>query len=420
MADIYVYFLERSISVLKPHGRLGFLVSNKWLRAGYAAPLRALLARRTEIESLVDFGHSPIFEGADTFPCVLALRKLAEGEEPSPEHEISVTAFPRSELSKIEIARYAANHRHAVPQRRLGEEEWSLEPPAAEALYQKIRDRGAPLADFSGVKPRRGFLTGCNEAFIVDEPTRRQLIQEDPRSAEIIKKCLRGRDVDRWSPSWNGAFLICARRGIDIEAYPAVKRHLSKFRQRLEPRPRDHRDHQAHDWQGRKPGPYKWYELQDAVDYWDLFAEPKIVYQEIQFHPAYGLDTDGLLVNNKTFFLCTNDPWLLAVLNSPLMWWHNWRYLAHMKDEALSPAGVKMEQLPIAPPDDECRRLAEDYVPRLIAFMREDHEAREERRARALVMERRLADLVNRAYGLTPGEVELLWATAPPRMPVGR
>ena len=31
--------------------------------------------------------------------------------------------------------------------------------------------------------------------------------------------------------------------------------------------------------------------------------------------------------------------------------------------------------------------------------------------------ERRIAELVNAAYGLTPEEVALMWQTAPPRMP---
>jgi hypothetical protein len=35
----------------------------------------------------------------------------------------------------------------------------------------------------------------------------------------------------------------------------------------------------------------------------------------------------------------------------------------------------------------------------------------------ALALERRLSDLVNAAYGLTPEDVALMWATAPPRMP---
>ena len=38
--------------------------------------------------------------------------------------------------------------------------------------------------------------------------------------------------------------------------------------------------------------------------------------------------------------------------------------------------------------------------------------------AEVLSLERTLSDLVNQAYGLTPAEVELMWKTAPPRMPI--
>jgi SAM-dependent methyltransferase len=482
MADIYVYFFERGLSVLKPSGRLGFIVSNKWLRAGYAAPLRLLLARRTEIESVVDFGHAPIFEDADTFPCILTLHKLADEEQPKPDHDLSVTAFPRSELEKIEIAEYVASHEYLVPQKRLGEEGWGLEPIAVDDLFRKIRAAGTTLTEFARAKPYYGAKTGLNEAFIIDGSTRDRLIRAHPTSGELIKKCLRGQDVDRWAPRWNDTWLISARHGIDIDAYPAIKAHLLQFRASLEPRPKDA---SSKEWPGRKPGPYKWYELQDPVDYWDTFFLPKIIYQEIQFHSSYALDRDGFLLNNKSFFVPSEDSWLLAVLNSPLMWWFNWRYLPHMKDEALSPTGVKMEQLPIAVPNQETRDFADKTVPQLVTFVREDDEGRsgvldalktqlaveapgqklqsfealsredflaevtkrrpktagklkpadlkylreiydeyavpvQERRARALAMERRLANLVNQAYGLTPEEVELLWATAPPRMPVGR
>jgi type I restriction-modification system DNA methylase subunit len=482
MADIYVYFFERGLSVLKPHGRLGFIVANKWLRAGYAAPLRQLLAKRTLVDTLVDFGHAPIFEDADAFPCVIALRKLAEGEEVAANHELSVTAFPRSELEKIEIAEYVASHQYAVPQKRLTEEAWSLEPEIAESLYRKIKAAGIPLVAYAETKPYRGILTGYNDAFFVDDLTRDRLIEEDARSGELLKKCLRGSDVDRWGFGWGGTWLICARRGIDIENYPAILRHLSGFRQGLEPRPRDNKDRE---WPGRKSGSYKWYELQDAVDYWDRFAEPKLIYQVLQFHPCFAYDDAGFVMNDKGFFIPVANFWLLAVLNSPLMWWHNWRYLGHMKDEALTPLGEKMEQLPIAAPNDESRRLAEEYVPQLVTFVKEDNETRagvldalatqmsiaapgqklqafetlsrdeflaevtkrrpktagklkpadlkylreiydesavpiQDHRRRALAMEKRLADLVNRAYGLTPDDIELLWSTAPPRMPVGR
>src|SRR5690606_1599478 len=80
MADLYVYFFERGLDVLREGGRLGFIVTNKWIKAGYAEPLRGLLAKRTKVERVVDFGHAPIFEDADTFPSLVVCKKLEEGE----------------------------------------------------------------------------------------------------------------------------------------------------------------------------------------------------------------------------------------------------------------------------------------------------------------------------------------------------
>src|SRR5207247_11376474 len=85
------------------------------------------------------------------------------------------------------------------------------------------------------------------------------------------------------------------------------------------------------------------------------------------------MEDDGLFLNNKVFFLPTPNTWLLTVLNSPLMWWHNWRYLPHMKDEALTPAGFLMESLPIARPSDEIRKVACITVQRLLEITAQTH-----------------------------------------------
>ncbi|MEO7328813.1 MAG: N-6 DNA methylase, partial [Minicystis sp.] len=370
MADIFVYFFERGLSVIKPGGRLGFIVANKWLRSGYAEPLRRLLAQETRLETLVDFGHAPIFPDADTFPCIITLAKPKEEPVLLSEHSLSVTSFPRDLLQEIAIPEYVATHRYDVPQSRLGAGSWSLEPPAADALYEKIRTNGTPLTEFAQIKPYYGIKTGFNEAFLVDTKTRNRLISEDSNSAKILKKYLRGQDIARWAPEWSETWMILARHGIDIDAYPSIKNHLLLFRNELEPRPKGWT---GTNWQGRKPGPYKWFELQDPVDYWEQFEAPKLIYQEIQFHPAYAFDSEGTLLNNKGFFLPTSDSWLLCVLNSPLMWWHNWRYLPHMKDDTLSPVGTKMENLPIASPlDDAARRETESAVPKLVAMTKEN------------------------------------------------
>lgn len=477
VADLYVYFFELGASLLKPGGRLGYVVANKWLKAGYAGPLRALLASTTEVETLIDFGHAPIFPDADAFPSIITLRRAA----PAPDQQVQVTRFPRESLGSVSVHEYVRAHAEQVPQARLGRDAWSLEGDQIEALMGRLRARGVPLGAYAGCKPVRGVLTGLNEAFLIDEGTRARLIREDASSAAVLHRFLRGANIDRWAPEWDGEWMIFARRGIQIDRYPAIKRHLEAYRASLEPKPAGW---SGKEWPGRKPGKYAWYEIQDAVDYWEEFTRPKIVYQEIQFHPCYALDTTGLFSNNKVFLIPSGDPWLLAVLNAPALWWHNTRYLPHMKDEALNPRGDLMEALPIAPPSAQDRALADELVPAVVAAVAENHAARRavvdllrvqygvERAGRALeafhqldsaafvaavvkqrgkgggplragelrglrelheaealpilqreqavaAAERRLSDAVNAAYGLTPADVETLRATAPPRMPPG-
>ena len=48
MADLYVYFYEQGLKLLRPGGRMGYVVTNKWLKAGYAdfqLPTIAILVR---------------------------------------------------------------------------------------------------------------------------------------------------------------------------------------------------------------------------------------------------------------------------------------------------------------------------------------------------------------------------------------
>lgn len=431
VADLYVYFFEQGLTVCKPGGRLGFIVNNKWLRAGYGEALRAWLVGHAEIEQIVDFGHAPIFPDADTFPCIVVLKKLgvqghvvaeevdadggeglgrrdresegggegldadrgdreiggegvlvgpstaqveriepmggqSDGEIPRqglPRFVVRVCPVRKADIGHPELEKVVADIGFDVPSDRLQASGWSLEPPAVDALMAKIRDRGVPLREFLGVEPYRGVLTGCNEAFLIDEATRDRLVSEDPRSAELLKPYLRGQDVGRWVAHWDRKYMIFARRGVQIENYPAILAHLTKYRPELEPRPADWDQATAGEWPGRKPGSYAWYEIQDSVAYFELFDGPKILYQEIQFLPHYAWDDKGLYGNNKTFLLSGADHYLLGVLNSPLLWWHNWRWFPHMKDEALSPAGFKMVEVPIADPGP----VERDRVGKLVA-----------------------------------------------------
>jgi hypothetical protein len=479
MADLYVYFYELGLRVLRPGGRLTLVVTNKWLKAGYAEPLRRHLAESSWVESLVDFGHAKqIFEDADVFPCILVAKKPAESQEP-PAPRVAV--IPREQLRIEDLSRQIAGSGYVVERRAFGPTAWTLGNVGIEELARKLREVGVPLGEFCRTKPFYGIKTGLNDAFVIDTSTRDRIVAADSRSGEIIRPFLRGQDVDRWNSQWAGLWMIFARRGTDLNLYPAVREHLSTFRQRLEPKPKDWRGDK---WGGRKGGAYKWHEIQDPVDYWAEFSKPKIVYQVIQYHPSYAFDANGMLGNDKTYFIPVADLWLLAVLNSPLMWWHNWRTFTHLKDEALSPMAYMVEGLPVAPPLEHQRRQAEQAVTRLVkiakscqsgkrtilgwlkveydvakptlklqspadldvdAFVAEVKRARAKEKAKtmtaaalatlreehartiapiraqaaeALTLEQELSDLVNAAYGLTPDDVKLMWDTAPPRTPL--
>ena len=199
MADLFVCFFNRGLRLTRAGGRMSYIATNKWLRAGYGEPLRAYFAAEGALEQIVDFGHAPIFPDADVFPCIIVLEKPAPdaGHGATPEREVQVTVFPRDPLGKVELDRYVREHGHCVPQGRFTWAVWSLEPAAVNDLLAKIKRAGVPLAEFAGVKPYYGVKTGLNEAFLIDTPTSERLVKADPRCAEIIKPYLRGQDMTR-------------------------------------------------------------------------------------------------------------------------------------------------------------------------------------------------------------------------------
>jgi hypothetical protein len=451
-------------------------VTNKWLKAGYGEPLRRFFSKNSVFEQIIDFGHAPIFEDADTFPCIVSVRKpiALEPEKPEPKSPVLICPVPREKLADINLMQYVQQEGYEVPWSRLSTSAWSLESPAVDELIQKIRRIGVPLKDFASIKPFYGIKTGLNEAFLVDAETKRSLISRDPNSTELLKPFLRGRDIKRWHPEWDNLWMIFIRWDCPIENYPAILTWLEKHKVALEMRPEV------------KQGRFPWYALSRyGADYWQLFEQPKINYQVIQYWPQYSLDESGAYGNDKTYFLPSNDLCLLGWLNSPLLWWHNWRHFGHMKDEALNPANLLMENVPIVCPKSEIRSEVEPVArrliditksnqkkyPELLDWLRVEHDldkpgeklekfasldcdqfvqevkkrkpkaaaslspkalkelreayndyapAIQTRNTEALKLEHRLSDLVNQAYGLTPEEIDLMWKTAPPRMPITR
>lgn len=377
--DLYVYFQEVEVRSLRANGRMGMIVANKWMRSGYGEPLRGYLRRVAQPMEVIDFGHSPIFPDADTFPCILLVVKrespIAAKVKPPDDEQMVACQVPRDRWNNnMDLIVYVNTAHHLIPTRLLRDEGWSLERTEVQNLIEKIRRSGQTLREYVGSEIFRGVLTGYNAAFYLTPEVRRELIQRDPKSAELIKPQLRGQDVGRWLPNSEGVSLLFVRRGTDITNYPAVLDHLQEFKDKLSPKPANWDEKKNGKWPGRKSGPYEWFEIQDSTAYYPLFGLPKIVVQCIGYHSRWSLDKEGYFVNNKTFFIPSDDLVLLAILNSPLIWWYMWRDFPHMKDEALSIDGQCVERLPIPSVSQEAAasiRQQTEEVLRLVEQMRQ-------------------------------------------------
>jgi hypothetical protein len=347
VADLYVYFVELAQRIAR---RWCLVVPNKWLTAAYGGPLRALLAGAGAIEGVVDFGRGglPLFGDADAFPCIVWGQS-----SPVPSGPIRARRARPGEPVAAALAAPTTPHARA----RWGAEPWHIDRRADGALLDRLARRWPPLGDVIGGRPSRGIVTGCNRAFVIDGDTRARLIAADPAASVVIRPLVKGRDVRRWRAAPIERYVLLVDRG--AKPPPAVLAHLARHRAALEPRPEGH----AGTWAGRKPGPYRWFELQDPVVPLAKARTPRLFYQDIQTQPACCLDETGERVPDTTvWILPTEDRFVLAVLNSPLYAWYARRRFPPALNGAVRPKLAYARALPIATPPAALRDAITDLV----------------------------------------------------------
>ena len=277
---------------------------------------------------------------------------------------------------------------------------WTLTSPEILRLLEKLKNTGTPLGEYVNESLYMGVKTGYNDAFIIDESVRQQLIAKDLRSSELIKPVLRGRDLKKWRTDSTGYYLIFTRHGIDIEQYPAIKQYLNQYRSRLEPKRSKSQTH------GRKMGSYRWYEIQDVTAYYAEFEKPKIIYPQTA-KSLYGCyDTAGIFGLNNIYFIPTRDLSLLAILNSQLFDWYARHKFYNINDPweggRLQFFAQYMTHVPIADRTAAQKARLSDLVKQILADP-QSNGVRE--------IERKIDELVYQLYGLTDAEIELIKQT---------
>ncbi|MBW6490380.1 MAG: Eco57I restriction-modification methylase domain-containing protein [Lentimicrobium sp.] len=292
-ADLFVYFVEKGINILTKKGDFIFILPNKWVKAGYGIKIREWI-KSFQICSIVDFGDLPVFDEATTYPCLLSIKKQKIDNNLIGVSNVETLSFPDG-LNNYLISRF-----YNVEQDLLGKTGWALIDNEAQRIISKIKSNGIELKYLTDIQIFRGIVTGCNEAFVIDETTKNRLIEEDSNSLKIIKPFLAGRDIKRYQSPHANKFLIITQRGIEIENYPAIFNHLKKYEVQL----------------SKKAGGGKWYELQASPADTEKFEKTKIMYPDISKDMNFIIDEEKHYSVNTVYNISSNSKGLLAYLNS--------------------------------------------------------------------------------------------------------
>jgi type I restriction-modification system DNA methylase subunit len=314
--DIYCMFYEKGYRLLRAKGTLAFITSNKWMRAAYGEKLRRFFSETTQPLTLIDFSSFHVFETATVDTNVILFRK-ENRHQPVQACLISPAFSPKTPLQTFV-------EKNSIALDELTGESWIISDKAQYEIKKQIEKIGTPLKDWD-IAIYRGILTGLNEAFIVDGKKKNTLIEQDPKSTEIVKPFLNGRDLKRYKVNFNDSWLLFipwhfpihedqnvkgASKLAEIEFknnYPALYEHLHNMKEPLSNRNKSETGIR-----------YEWYALQRcAASYYKEFAKEKIVWGNLALSAQYSLAGPGFFLNAPSNMITgKNLRYLLAILNS--------------------------------------------------------------------------------------------------------
>ncbi len=392
IADLLTYFVELSYDILKPKGIFQFIISNKFTRANYGQVMRNFLLNKTTLTHFIDFSGIPVFDEATVDAAIVGFEKKNTDND-----QFVYANIPKENLDIHSFESFLKTIQSHFKQANLTENAWAFENSAVLSIKQKIESQGTSLKDW-GIKINRGVLTGYNEAFIINEKLKDELIREDQKSLEILKPLLRGRDIQKWQAEYENLWLIALfpSKSYNIDDYPAIKNYLLSFGKRLE---------QSGENGSRKKSSNKWFEIQDNIAYWQDFEKPKIIYPELTKFLNFYLDRQGEFYTNNKCFIFTSEQsifWLNAFFNSKL-----WRFC--FRDNFPELLGgtrelrkVFFEMMPVKQITQEQEKPFEELVTRILNTKKENIDAD------ISVLETKIDQLVYKLYDLTDYEIEIV------------
>ena len=206
-----------------------------------------------------------------------------------------------------------------------------VESPNVVNLRAQLRNIGTPLGEYIKSKLSFGINTAPTEAFVIDKATRDKLIAADPSSTDVLKPFLHGQELRRWHVDPPHQWLIFVHRRIAINDYPAVLKHLEKYREVLR----------------KRKGKQKWYELQASLRDAERFAQPKLVCPNIYNHQTFAVDTAGYYYGKTAYLIPTEETWLCGLLNSRTVEWFYSQVSNQLTIDPIRARSGYIQQIPI-------------------------------------------------------------------------
>ncbi len=375
-SDIYTYFYEKGYDLLRKGGVLGFITSNKWMRAKYGEKLRKLFLEKTNLKNMIDFSGLNVFESATVDTNVTIFEK----RESDFENDVLVSNIKEDFNGNLE--NYVKEYGFYLKQKEFNLNSFTIEKGSILDLKKKIEKVGIPLKDWD-VNIYYGIKTGFNEAFIVNEDKRDEILKnckdedERERTEKIIKPILRGRDIFRYGYRWAGLWIILMKFGIYKEIpikYPTIYNYLNKYQKQLKERGqckynRESKININKDY----PGQHHWLELDNnpTDEYLKEFEKEKIVWQEIVQEPSFAYENKNFYCEATTFIMTgDNIKYLLGILNSkPVSFFFRKFYAGGgLGGEGYRYKKAFLEQLPIPKPSDEIQTKITELVDNMIDY----------------------------------------------------
>ncbi|MFW5674493.1 MAG: Eco57I restriction-modification methylase domain-containing protein, partial [Rikenellaceae bacterium MAG02] len=412
--DIYCLFYERGIQIAKDNGILCYISSNKWMRAGYGEKLRNFFLKYNPL-LLLDLGPG-IFESATVDTCIMMLQKNDMSK--SNQYSLKAVTITKERNLPLEIDKQVKGK--SVTLSKLSKDAWFIGSEAEQKLKEKIENLGKPLKDWD-VKIYYGIKTGFNEAFIIDDIKRQEILDnckdedERRRTENIIKPILRGRDIKRYYYEWAGLWVIfipwhfplhndASIQGASekaenefIKQYPSVYNHLLQYKESLSKRNKEETGIR-----------YEWYALQRcAATYYPEFEKEKVVYGQFQDYAEYALAGKGIFLSSNEYMIGGNynKKYFLAVLNSKLIQWYLRNITGVMGEKLKIGQKSNFIKIPI-PVIDSSNQLTvsqiESLVDKILAAKKTNHAAD------TTAWEKEIDQLVYQLYELTDEEIAIV------------